>query len=69
MLLFPTDCCFLFSGVSSAIAQTELVFLNASAPPRLVNNLSKQFPNFLSSQEESQLEKSSTILGIKLPIK
>jgi uncharacterized protein len=26
-------------------------------PPRLVNNLSKTFPNFISQQEESQLEK------------
>ncbi len=26
------------------------------SPPRLVNNISKEFPNFLSPQEESQLE-------------
>ena len=46
---------FLFSAVVS-FAQTVGIPERPS-PPRLVNNLSKEFPNFLSAQEESQLEK------------
>lgn len=45
----------LFSTIV-AIAKTDSL-PERPTPPRLVNNLSKAFPNFLSQQEESQLER------------
>lgn len=45
----------LFSAFVS-FAQTDGI-PDRPSPPRLVNNFSKEFPDFLSEQEESQLEK------------
>ncbi len=47
---------FLLFISSFAFAQSDKYIPERPNPPRLVNNLSKEFPNFLSSQEESQLE-------------
>ncbi len=41
---------------TTALAITDSIPERPS-PPRLVNNFSKEFPNFLSEQEEAQLEK------------
>ncbi|OFY87277.1 MAG: hypothetical protein A3F72_17420 [Bacteroidetes bacterium RIFCSPLOWO2_12_FULL_35_15] len=46
---------FLFTAFGS-IAQNAGI-PDRPSPPRLVNNFSKEFPDFLSEQEESQLEK------------
>lgn len=46
---------FLFTAFAS-LALTDSIPERPS-PPRLVNNLSKEFPDFLSSTEEQQLEK------------
>lgn len=46
---------FLFAA-SVSFAQTDGI-PDRPTPPRLVNNFSKEFPNFLSEQEESLLEK------------
>ena len=45
----------LFSAIASFAITDSLP--ERPSPPRLVNNLSKEFPNFLSQQEESQLER------------
>jgi uncharacterized protein len=45
----------IFSCAFSTFAQTGEIPERPN-PPHLVNNLSKEMPNFLSSQEESQLE-------------
>ncbi len=46
----------LLVGITSfAFAQKELIPERPN-PPRLVNNLSQEFPDFLSSSEEAQLE-------------
>jgi uncharacterized protein len=50
LLLLP-----LFSTIASFAITDSLP--ERPSPPRLINNLSKAFPNFLSQQEEAQLEK------------
>lgn len=48
---------FLFLFSASVFAQPSADMIpERPSPPKLVNNLSKKFPNFLSSQEEAQLE-------------